>query len=323
MKLEFQLLVVDDSPDELGQAVGLLKDHLEAKGFSLECHYPKDLSESGLKKLARNSGRNFDLVAVDFNLGVPDFNGAHAAGKLRHDLRYTDMVFYSSDPAAKLLEELAKNHVSGVFVAARDDLDDMLKGLADTVIGKVVDLNHMRGIAMAAVADMDVQMESVLETVFKSSDTVLAQKGGETLKKLLEGEEKRIEKLRETVAKGDIIGVVTNGELFNSMQRFKAISRVCRVLASIPADALEIFKKYDEDIIKNRNTLAHAKENSAADGTTSLSAIKLGNKPVIIDDDWMKLFRSKLRIQKNALAAICDALITHVDGLATDQSKKA
>ena len=315
MKLEFQLLVVDDDPGSLNQTVELLRDHLISNGFSLQCHYARDLSEEGLKKLARDSGRNFDLVAVDYNLGRQDIDGALAAARLRTALRYTDMVFYSSVSTVNLLDELAKHQVPGVFVSTRDVLDEMLRGLADTVIGKAIDLNHMRGIAMAEVAEMDVQMQSVLEKVFASSDATLTQKGRDTLTKLLEGEEARIESLRKVVEEERILDVVTNGGLFSSMQRYMAINRVCKVLASKPSDALATFRTYDPDIIQNRNTLAHAKEDVAKDGTISLRAMKRGKEPVTIDDVWMTSFRGKLRAHKDALTIICEALAAHVDAI--------
>ena len=61
------------------------------------------------------------------------------------------MVFYSSAPLSELLAELAGHQVAGVFVANRQTIGEALIGLADTVIGKAVDLSHMRGIAMAEV----------------------------------------------------------------------------------------------------------------------------------------------------------------------------
>lgn len=311
MKLEFQLLVVDDNRDSVQNAVAILRDYLEESGFSLECHYAEDLTPQGMKALARRDGRNFDLVAVDFNLGRSDINGATAAARLRRGLRYTDMVFYSSDPSVNLLAELSQQEVPGVFVASRDSLDDALKGLADTVIGKAIDLNHMRGIAMAEVADMDVLMEVILEKVFGVPDQNLVMKGRETLEKLLSGEEERINRLRTIVAENRILDVITDNGLFSSMQRFKAINRLCKVLKTRPK-ALDTFKNYDPDIIQNRNTLAHAKEDISEDGTITLRAIKRGKDPVTINDEWMRSFRGKLRAQKAALGDICLALEAHI-----------
>ena len=136
MKLEFSLLIVDDDADSIEQAINILRDYLETKGFTLAVQYEEEFSEQHLRSLALSEGRNYDLVVIDYNLGRDDTNGAEVAYRLRRDLAYTDMVFYSSDPAAKLLVKLANSEVSGVFVARRDNLDEALTGLADTVIGK-------------------------------------------------------------------------------------------------------------------------------------------------------------------------------------------
>jgi len=316
MKLEFQLLVVDDNPRSIDNAVALLGDYLDAKGFSLKQSVAGDLSDAGLRKLARQAGRDFDLVAVDYNLGRQDNDGAQAASRLRRELQFTDMVFYSSDPSVNLYQELARQEVPGVFVASRQDLDEAFKGLADTIIGKAIDLNHMRGIAMAEVAEMDVLMEEILEKVFSSQDGELVAKASETLSKLLAGAEESLEGLRVVVGEARILDIVTDSRLFSSMHRYKAINRVAKCLEHKPTAAIETLKTYDADIIQNRNTLAHAKEDVAEDGTVTLRAMKRGKPPVSIDENWMVAFRGKLRTQRAALSEVCDALSAHVDGRA-------
>lgn len=320
MKLEFQLLVVDDNPGTIENAVALLADYLDTKGFSLRQLVADDLSDAGLRKLARQAGRDFDLVAVDYNLGREDIDGAKAASRLRRELQFTDMVFYSSDPSVNFYQELARQEVPGVFVASRKELDEALKGLADTVIGKAIDLNHMRGIAMAEVAEMDVLMEEILEKVFSSKDEQLVAKAGETLAKLLDGAEQNLKGLREIVGEARILDIVTDSRLFSSMHRYKAINRVAKCLDEKPAAAIQALKSYDADIIQNRNTLAHAKEDVTRDGTVTLRAIKRGRPAVTIDEEWMVAFRGMLRTHRTALSVVCDALSAHVDARAAGQS---
>lgn len=313
MRLRFQLLVVDDHPDSIGNSVQSLRDHLDATGFTLEVTVATgaDLSPKQLKAIARQSGKEFNLVAVDYNLGRVDVNGARAAQLLRTRMRFTDMIFYSSDPGIRLLDELASQNVAGVFISTREELDDGLKGLADTVIGKAVDLSHMRGITMAEVADMDVMMEDVLERIFSCPDPVVAKKAKRTLDRLLEGGKEGLQKLEEVVAGGDILAILPNTEVFGSGKRFQAINRVVSVLKERPVEALKIFGAFEGDIIANRNTLAHAKEDVAADGTITLRSARRGAEPVAIDDAWMVEFRGKLRVQRQALVEICGALERH------------
>ncbi len=325
MKLIFQLLVVDDNPDSINNSVARLGDHLDARGFTLEVKVATgaELSPSNLKALAKQSGKEFNLVAVDYNLGRRDVDGARAAQLLRARMRFTDMIFYSSDPGVRLFDELAKQSVAGVFVSSRDELDENLIGLADTVIGKAVDLNHMRGIAMAEVADMDVMMEDVLEKIFSCPDPTVAEKAKRTLDKLLDGGRKGLERLEEVVRVGDVLAVLPNTEVFGSNKRYQAINRVVAVLKQKPDVALRTFKSFEGDIIAARNTLAHAKADVKEDGTVTLRSAKRGAEPVVIDDDWMTTFRGRLRVQKNALSEICGALERHAADFVSEEARKS
>lgn len=321
MRLDFCLLTVDDVPTSVSQAVGELSDHLSAQGFTLRQKIAEDLSEAGLRSLARSSGKDFNLVMVDYNLGRTDTNGAVAAAKLRREMQYTDMVFYSSESSVNLLAKLAEQNVEGVFVANRQTLGDALKGLADTVIGKAVDLSHMRGIAMAEVADMDVQMEEILEKVFASSDPCFGKKATRTLKRLSEGAQEHSKELAQYAEKGEILEVIVDPRLFPSAHKYRSIIRVIECLSDRPEAAIETLGTYIADVIDNRNTLAHAKEDHLADGSLSLRAIKRGKPAVSIDEAWMADFRGKLRTHREALGIVCETLRRHVDGLAS--GKKA
>lgn len=313
MKLEFRLLIVDDNPGSVDEAIGILSDHLAAKGFSLSRRVAQDLSEKGLRDLARMSGKDYDLVIVDYNLGQADINGATAAARMRHELQYTDMVFYSSDPSLDLFNELARHHVTGVFVAPRQDLSEALTGLADTVIGKAVDLNHMRGIAMAEVAEMDVLMEDILELVFSSPDANFTAKARETLEKLREGANESVKLLEPLVVEGRILDVVSDSRLFPSAHKYMALKRVAKCLVNKPTEALTVLQTYVTDIINKRNTLAHAKEDAGPDGAITLRSIKRGQPPVTIDEEWMVNFRGELRRHRTALTTVCNALRDHLD----------
>lgn len=319
MRLEFSLLVVDDRPDTVDGAIGDLSDDLEAKGFTLRKTVAPDLSERALRDLARSSGKDYNLVMVDYNLDRADINGATAAARLRRELQFTDMVFYSSVPSVDLLAELAKHGVAGVFVADRGGLGDALKGLANTVIGKAVDLSHMRGIAMAEVSDMDVQMEETLERVFSVKDHFFEVVASRTLARLTESVDDHKGEIALLVGQGKILEIVTDPRLFPSMHKYRAIIRAAACLGQEATEALDVLKSYPADAIGNRNTLAHAKEDQSADGASSLRAISKGKPSVPIDDAWMVDFRGKLRKQRTALTTVCDALGRQVDKLGVSQ----
>ena len=308
MNLEFSLLVVDDDPDSIEQAIKLLEEHLLDKGFSLKRQDETDFSEQNLRALMRLEGRDYDLVIVDYNLGQEATNGALIAQRLRRGLTYTDMVFYSSNSEANLLGELARHSVSGVFAATRNELDNALTGLADTVIGKAVDLNHMRGIGMAQVAEMDLLMEETLGRVFHSADESIVVAGCRTMNQLRKSRKNSLRSLDEAYESGGLSAVVTVSRLCSSFDKFRAVKRVARRLKDEPIEALSVLKTYEDDIIHNRNMLAHVKETTTLEGTTTLQSVGADGGSVLIDEGWMEGFRRKLRIHRTALTTVCDAL---------------
>ena len=307
MKLKFRLLIADDAPDSIEQAIATLGEHLEEKGFTLKLQVENDFSQENLNSLASSGGQEYDLVVVDYMLGS-GINGADVAGTLRRKLPYTDMVFYSSNPAADLLGELASHGIPGVFTSTRNELDESLKGLADTVIGKAVDLNHMRGIAMAEVAEMDLLMEETLVRAFSSSNPNAVAAADRTGRKLLDSICRAKNKVRERLSAGGMALAVKDGRLAQHTQKYWAIKRLARHLTDAPTEHLSTLTNYESEIISNRNLLAHAKEQLDVSGRTQLCSVGRNQEPISIDELWMADYRRKLQKHRQALDVICSLI---------------
>lgn len=318
MTLEFQLLIVDDNPGSITEAITSLEEHLKGRGFSLAPHTAVDFSPKALRELARSKGRDYNLVMVDYRLGREDTDGAFAADQLRTNMQYTDMVFYSSDPRIDLYDQLAKKKVSGVFVVNRNELDNALIGLADTLIGKVLDLNHMRGIAMAEVAELDVLMEETLVLAFESTDARFSTAKEKIVGRLRTGVESASSVLEEVLDHGNLTAAVKDGRLFPSFQKFMAIKSVARILPSKPTEALQVLADYEREVNAKRNLLAHVKANISEEGKTILRSLGRGSE-VTIDDNWMATFRLDLKKHGSALSTVCDAIGRHVHLSGTKQ----
>ena len=304
MKLKFSLLLIDDNPDGVSQALRTLKEHLEEHGFELATVEPPDLTVIDVRDLSRNRGREFDLVAVDYMLGPGDFDGSHMASTIRSELAYTDMVFYSSSASVDLHQQLANANVEGVFVATRNELGEALVGLADTVIGKAVDLNHMRGIAMAEVAEMDLMIEDTLADAFHAAETTLDDAAQRTASKVEKFMTESAESVSKVVDEGGIVGLIREPRLFSSAQKYRALKRVCNAMS--PKPDISALDSYQSEVLGKRNMLAHAKEVDSS-GTTALRSTHDGST-VTINDEWMAEFRRTLRDQRSALETACKAV---------------
>ena len=322
MNLDFNLLVVDDNPDSIEQAVLTLKEDLEEKAFRLKRTTPLDFSEQHLDRLARAEGRDYDLVMIDYNLGRDDTNGSAVAKRLRMELQYTDMIFYSSNPNIDLHRELANQQVAGVFVARRDELDAVLVGIANTVIGKVVDINHMRGLAMAETAEMDVLMERTLSHAFQFSSSELAAIKKRTIEKLQESvaqDQKRLGQLAPGDDFGKVLGI---SRIFSLSHKYRALKRVANRLHSEPSLAMKTLDSFQSEIIHPRNKLAHVSGHVTEDGKTTLRSTGDDGKDVEIDDAWMTDFRRNLMRHWDALDAVCRAIEKQFGTGTTDDSEQ-
>lgn len=315
MRLEFRLLVIDDQgkPEE---AVEYLKGHLRDQGFSLKVTVPDDLSEGDLDHLAREEGHEFDLVIVDYRLRQ-EYDGPQVLGDFRRRMKFTEMIFYTADPVANLYSEIAEAKIDGVFVARRDDdLDDVLRGVADIVIGKAVDLNHMRGIAMAEVAEMDVLMEDTLYRALADPGTSCPEAIEEKIKdEYLGRSDHRATTVRRRVDEGGMRSVVKDGKVFTSFDKWRAIRALSKRVSGVSAQTLEMGRRYKEEVIDERNTLAHAREELTEDGRSVLrSGSGSRSGETTIKERWMKNFRLKLREHREAMEAVCRAIDVEFGG---------
>jgi hypothetical protein len=182
-------------------------------------------------------------------------------------------------------------------------------GLADSVIGKAVDLNHMRGIAMAEVAEMDVLMEQTLIEVFRSNNEQIAIARDRTVERLREGMDAHAQRLQGHLDNGGLVAIVGDSLLFSLASKYQAIRRVARCVDGELRDELAVVGSYNEDIILNRNMLAHVREDTRDDGSTILLSMGRNQREVVIDDAWMSEFRRKLHRHRAALIAICEVLV--------------
>ena len=308
MKLKFRLLLIDDNPDSIRETIVSLHEYLGERGFALFIQDSRKFSKFELERELQKRGKNIDLVLVDFNLGQEDFDGTTAAQSVRSRLRYTDIVFYSSDPAINLYTKLAELNISGVYVVNRENLAAALEGVADTIIGKAIDLNHMRGITMAEVAEMDLLMgQTITSTFIESSDDNVKDVISKTRKSISKSARQNLNYVRKMDDFQDIIEFVKDSRKFSSMQKYNAIKRLASKLTDPPESYLSTFHRYEEAIIKMRNVLAHVMESENEDGSVELSSIHDGEK-IIIDDEWMDQFRVNLEKQRIALEKICKAI---------------
>ncbi|HIE5355975.1 TPA: hypothetical protein ACXNP2_002588 [Stenotrophomonas maltophilia] len=309
MKLKFNLLIIDDEENSAQAAIQILHDHLNENGFSLVFDTITDISEKAIRTWARRKGKEYDLVIIDFGLG-DSIDGSDAAATFRSQLPYTDIVFFSSSPKLNLLKKLAEKDVPGVFVSSRQELGETLVGVANTIIGKAIDLNHMRGIAIAEVAEIDQSLEEILLLLYSASPLPFDKMDEDLLRAIREGSDRIRDRLDPLIDSGNILEIISDSSIFTSFQKYQAV----RVLAKKIPDCkphLDSLKPYQTDVIENRNILAHAIEMTDSEGNSTLKTLRRDKGEIVIDDDWMRDFRRKLSSHRGSLVSICDIIRAH------------
>lgn len=260
MRLDFNVLWVDDQPASVANQIKSIKSQMAIEGFEFKprlCTTLDQVEEAISEDVFTDE---VDLILVDWDLG----NGAHgedAIERIRETVQYKDVVFYSGQSTVVELRQKAFDKMlEGVYCASREGLVDEVVGVFDSLIKKVLDLDHTRGIVMGATSDIDHMINTCLTLAHSKLDD-----GGKA--KFIEEALKRVAEQVENIARqGEKLKVTPTVEaLFKAHMLFTSDHRL-RMLASIlgmkefaaHAASVTTIKSYREGVVHDRNTLGHA-----------------------------------------------------------------
>jgi hypothetical protein len=262
MRLDFNVLWVEDQPKEVDAQVKSIGRQMADEGFQFNPTYCQSLD--AVKKLIAEDvfTDEIDLILVDWDLGT-GAHGEDAIAAIRDEerFRYKDIVFYSAlKPAAELRELASTNGLEGIFCAAsRADLVDEVIGVFESLIKKVLDISHARGIVMGATSDIDYLVRQCLETMHgKLDDAGQAKMLKEILDRIserLDGFVKRVGKLQVALT---LEGAFAATEIFTSNDRL----RILRTMLAVErfkehGEARPAILTYLKEVVPHRTELAH------------------------------------------------------------------
>ena len=181
------------------------------------------------------------------------------------------------------------------------------KNSQELVNGKIEN-TIMRGIAMAEVAEMENVMGQTLIQVFQSSDDQIARTKQKTIQDVRNRVQKIPNHLEKRLEESGFSGVVQDSSLFSLTHKYRVIKRLARLLPSGHSDQSRFLNAFEQDVIQNRNLLAHAQERMTEDGTPVLYSKISGKSKEKIDDGWMSDCRKKIQEHKSAVDVICTSL---------------
>lgn len=260
MRLDFNVLWVDDQPDGVAAQITSIRSRMAAEGFEFkpcQCTTIAQMEEAISEDVFTDE---VDLILVDWDLGN-DVHGEDAIERIRQIVHYKDVVFYSGQATVVELREKAyEKQLEGVYCAGRADLVDEVVGVFESLIKKVLDLDHTRGIVMGATSDIDHMVNRCLTLAHgKLNDAGKAKFIEEALRRVAD-------KVKNIAKQGEKLRTTPSVEaLFKAHMLFTSDDRL-RMLASILgmeefavySTSVTTVQSYRDHVVCERNTLGHA-----------------------------------------------------------------
>lgn len=169
MRLDFNVLWVEDNQDAVQAQREKIETQIRKDGFRLRVQFADSVEQAKSYLSDDIYGDHIDLILMDYDLGA-GMKGDEGLSEVREIFPYKDIIFYSGMSPADLLKKANTKDVQGLFTSHRDALPDIVEGVFENLVRKVLDIDHSRGIVMGATSDIDQVVSEALIKLFDSSD---------------------------------------------------------------------------------------------------------------------------------------------------------
>ncbi|TYQ05615.1 UNVERIFIED_ORG: hypothetical protein JN05_04421 [Zoogloea ramigera] len=260
MRLDFNVLWVDDQPDRIAAQSKSIGLKMAAEGFNFSPRYCQTIDQVEAVISEDVFTDEVDLILVDWDLGN-DTHGEDAIERIRQIVQYKDVVFYSGQATViELRQKAYERKLEGVYCAGRDGLIDEVIGVFESLIKKVLDLDHTRGIVMGATSDIDHMVQVCLTLAHdKLDDPGKAEFLTEAMKRVTEKVKQLAKRGEKLQAAPSIEGLFKAHMLFTSDDRLRMLANVLSMDSfTAHAASVDAVKAYREGVVTGRNTLGHA-----------------------------------------------------------------
>lgn len=259
MRLDFNVLWVDDQPDRVAAQITAITKKMEQEGFQFSPNLCQSMDEVRAVTSSDVFTDEVDLILVDWDLGN-GVVGQDAIAEIRETVQYKDVVFYSAQtPPEELRKAAYDKGLEGVYCASREQLVDEVMGVFESLVKKVLDLDHTRGIVMGATSDIDHIVNECLVAVHGRLD---GEGQAKMLKEALGYVQARIVDITKKAK--ELEGATTLAAFFEAHMIFTANDRL-RVLGGLLKGAAFSAHKgyrpaivaYQQQVVPDRNRLGH------------------------------------------------------------------
>ena len=296
MRLDFRILWVDDQPRHIDSFEENLKNKLIDSGFKLEVVRATSLDEVSQYIHDHVHDDRIDLVLVDYDLG-DGTGGELILETIRCRFPFKDVIFYSGGDIVELRRIAFDKQIDGIHFSSRLSLVDDTLEVIKNLLRKVLDLDHMRGIAMAATSDIDFIVESILTELHGQLDE---NKQNEFLAEIFTRLDKKLkrysEDLRKAKEKNTFKALLALRPVYTSHD--KLVHLVEKLKDGLQNQQIyEKAKSYSENVVPQRNKLAHAIIYTLENGQTVLRGNSEGH--TFSKDDMTSLRKELIEHRRN------------------------
>jgi CheY-like chemotaxis protein len=259
MRIDFNVLWVDDQPDAIKAQIDAIQRRMEEEGFQFNpalCESPDALADKIGDQVFNDE---IDLILVDWDLGMGG-KGQDVIEAIRQRVPYKDVVFYSAQTAATELQRLAfEKGVEGVYCSSREDLVNEVVGVFESLVKKVLDLDHARGIVMGATSDIDHMVNECLSEMYDLLDEPDQQEMlHKSLRTISDRMDENAKELARLQAKPSISSLFKSHYVFTANDRLRALTRCLNKKEfERHRGADEYVQAYMKKVVPGRNILGH------------------------------------------------------------------
>lgn len=298
MRLDFNVLWVDDQPDVVSAQIKAITRRMEEEGFRFNATMCNSIGD--VSKLISDDvfTDEVDLILVDWNLGGGVL-GQNVIAKIRETVPYKDVVFYSAaqSDANELRKVAFEKNIEGVYCASRGELVEEVLGVFNSLVKKVLDLDHTRGIVMGATSDIDHMVSECLLALHERLDandqrTVIAEAVARIDERIIE-----ITSLAESLRTATAMKTMLDAHLvFTAYDRLRTLTKLLKHgLFKNHGDARKSVIQYMEKVVPQRNNLGHLV--LAPEGKTQAIANRDGKQVSL--DEMRELRRTILGLRQD------------------------
>lgn len=273
MSLTYKVLWVDDNKDEFRKEEKELKKYIEDLFFSPKIDFCEDLTAA--KHFIETE--RYDVIFSDYN--IDEERGDDFISFIRNKSVNTEVLFYSGQnqlPKGRL------DRVTFFFETGSHWEERLLKKMKDLIlltVAKLNDLTQLRGLVMSEVSELDDIMKNLVADYCKNSE----KNEKELRKYIISIIEKRVKDSLDTSEsncdrkcfhewKNKSIQDVVFEQNFDSYTTARALNHI---IEKKNLGINRFLSNYNEEIILNRNELAHCKAMQKDDGSEVLATKKV------------------------------------------------